>query len=70
MAVARPKCEKNRALRPVGATPWSKHFIAVALSIAEGTAKLHAARLFKKLGVSSRTEALAAALRRGLIRLS
>lgn len=43
--------------------------IAAALGIVEGTAKLHATRLYEKLGVSSRTEALAAALRRGLIRL-
>ena len=54
----------------MSATPWPKHFIAVALSIVEGTAKLHASRLFEKLGVSSRTEAVAADLRRGLSRLS
>ena len=43
--------------------------IAAALGIAEGTAKIHTARVFEKLGVSSRTEALAVALQRGLVRL-
>jgi len=55
-------------LRELAAGKSNKQ-IAVALSIAEGTAKVHAARLYEKLGVASRTEALAAALRRGLIRL-
>ena len=43
--------------------------VAAALGIAEGTAKIHTARVFEKLGVSSRTEALAVALQRGLVRL-
>jgi DNA-binding NarL/FixJ family response regulator len=43
--------------------------IAAALGIAEGTAKIHTARVFEKLRVSSRTEALAVALQRGLLRL-
>ncbi len=43
--------------------------IAAALGVAEGTAKIHTARVFEKLGVSSRTEALAVALQRGLVRL-
>lgn len=55
-------------LRELAAGKSNKQ-IAAALNIAEGTAKVHAARLYEKLGVSSRTEALAAALRRGLIRL-
>ena len=37
--------------------------------VVEGTVKLHVAHLFEKLGVNSRTEALAVALGRGLIRL-
>jgi dTDP-4-amino-4,6-dideoxygalactose transaminase len=37
--------------------------IAAALGVAEGTVKVHAARVYEKLGASSRTEALALALR-------
>jgi DNA-binding NarL/FixJ family response regulator len=43
--------------------------IGAALSIAESTVKVHLTHLFEKLGVSSRTEAIAAATRRGLVRL-
>jgi two-component system NarL family response regulator len=43
--------------------------IAARLGIVEGTAKLHVSRLYEKLRVSNRTEALAVALRRGLLRL-
>ena len=43
--------------------------IATALSIAETTVKVHLTHLFEKLGVSSRTEAMAVAARRGLVRL-
>jgi two-component system NarL family response regulator len=43
--------------------------IGAALHIAEGTVKVHLKHLFDKLGVSSRTEAIAAAARRGLVRM-
>jgi two-component system, NarL family, response regulator len=43
--------------------------IADALSITEGTVKTHVAHLFAKLGVTSRIEAVATAVRRGVIRL-
>jgi two-component system NarL family response regulator len=43
--------------------------IADLLSITEGTVKTHVAHLFGKLGVTSRTEAVATAVRRGLVRL-
>ncbi len=43
--------------------------IGAALSIAEGTVKVHLTHLFEKLGVSNRTEAMAAAARRGLVRM-
>jgi two-component system NarL family response regulator len=43
--------------------------IADALSITEGTVKTHVAHLFAKLGVTSRIEAVAIAVRRGVIRL-
>ena len=44
--------------------------IAQELLISEGTVKLHLTHLFDKLGVASRTEAVASALRRGLVRLN
>ena len=43
--------------------------IGVALSIAESTVKVHVTNLFEKLKVSSRTEAIAVAAHRGLIRM-
>jgi two-component system, NarL family, response regulator len=44
--------------------------IAESLSISEGTVKIHVTHLFEKLSVTSRTEAIATAMRRGLVRLS
>lgn len=44
--------------------------IASALFISEGTVKSHAKAIFAKMNVASRTEAVAEASRRGLIRLS
>jgi two-component system NarL family response regulator len=43
--------------------------IASALDIGERTVKTHLAHLFEKLGVTSRTEAIKVATRRGLVRM-
>ncbi len=55
-------------LRELAAGKSNKE-IAAALGVVEGTVKVHAARVYEKLGVQNRTEALAVALRRGLLRL-
>jgi two-component system NarL family response regulator len=44
--------------------------IARATGIAEGTVKHHIKNIFSKLGVSSRTEAVRAAMKRGIVHLS
>ena len=43
--------------------------IAAQLGVAVGTVKIHTANLFAKLGVSDRTQALVAAVKRGIIQM-
>jgi len=47
----------------------SNRQIASALRLSENTVKLHVAAIFRKLDVSSRTEAATTAVRRGIIAL-
>lgn len=54
-------------LRQVAAGDSNKK-IAEALGISEATVKIHLTHLFEKLGATSRTEAVAKAVERGLIR--
>ena len=46
----------------------SNQQIADELGISEGTVRIHVSNVFHKLGVSRRTEAISAGLKRGLIR--
>jgi two-component system, NarL family, response regulator len=55
-------------LRLLGEGKTNKE-IGDALSITEGTVKVHAMHVFEKLGVANRTEAVAEATRRGLVRI-
>jgi DNA-binding NarL/FixJ family response regulator len=43
--------------------------IAAALGISENTVKVHATRVFEKLGVADRLEAVTAAIRRGIVHI-
>ena len=51
------------------ATGATNREIAAALSITEGTAKTHAAKIFQKLEVKDRTEAVTKAVQQGVIEL-
>jgi len=51
------------------AAGFSNKGIAAALFITEGTVKVHGSRIFAKLGVCDRTQAVTAALRRGIVQL-
>ena len=46
---------------------FSNKEIAAHLGVVEGTVKIHVANIFSKLGVSDRTQALVAAVKRGII---
>jgi DNA-binding NarL/FixJ family response regulator len=55
-------------LRQLAAGKSNKE-IADALGISDGTVKIHVTHVFSKLDVTSRTEAIATAVRRGLVRI-
>jgi DNA-binding NarL/FixJ family response regulator len=59
---------REMAVLRLAASGKSNREISVTLSISEGTVKIHMGHLFEKLGATSRTEAVAKAAQRGLIR--
>lgn len=58
---------KRKILRMVVAGKANKE-IAYELNVSENTVKTHVKNVFEKLGVSDRTSAATAAIRRGLVR--
>jgi len=64
-----PLTERELELLDLLAEGISNKLIAHRLSISEHTVKTHVASIFAKLGVSSRTEAVSQAIRRGLVML-
>ena len=67
--LAEPLTERELELLDLLAEGISNKLIAHRLGISEHTVKTHIASIFAKLGVSSRTEAVSQAIRRGLIML-
>jgi len=59
---------REMAVLRLVATGNSNREIGETLNISEGTVKIHLTHLFEKLGATSRTEAVAKAVERGLIR--
>ena len=43
--------------------------IAAELDISEGTIKVHVSHILRKLGVTGRTEAIATAVKRGIVHM-
>jgi two-component system NarL family response regulator len=60
---------EHAVIKLVAEKSMSNRQIADQLGISEATVKTHLTNLFEKLGVTSRTEAISVAARRGLIRL-
>jgi len=60
--------QEMRVLRQV-AEGKSNREIGETLFISEATVKIHLSHLFEKLGATSRTDAVAKAVERGLIRM-
>ena len=61
--------ERERDILGLAACGMSNAAIAVRLSISMRTVQAHLTQIFNKLGVGSRTEAVIAGLRRGILRL-
>jgi len=61
--------ERELAVLRLLAVGKSNREIGEALGISDGTVKIHVTHLLAKLGVTSRAEAIATAVRRGLVRI-
>ena len=66
---ARDLSDREREVLGLLAEGRSNKQIAKALGIADGTVKVHVANVLEKLGAQGRSEAVAVAARRGLVRL-
>lgn len=64
-----PLSDRENEVLELLAEGLSNRLIAQALNISEHTVKTHVSSIFARLGVSSRTEAVSQAIRRGLIML-
>jgi len=69
LELAEPLTARERQVLQMLASGLGNREIATRLKISEHTAKFHVASILGKLGASSRTEAVATGLRRGLILL-
>jgi two-component system, NarL family, response regulator YdfI len=67
--LAEPLTERELEVLDLVAEGLSNKLISHQLSISEHTVKTHVASIFAKLAVSSRTEAVSQAIRRGLVML-
>jgi len=67
--LAEPLSDRELEVLDLLAEGLSNKLVAHRLSISEHTVKTHVASIFAKLGVSSRTEAVSQAIRRGLVML-
>jgi DNA-binding NarL/FixJ family response regulator len=67
--LAEPLSEREIEVLDLIAEGLSNKLIAYQLTISEHTVKTHVASILAKLGVSSRTEAVSQAIRRGLVKL-
>jgi len=67
--LAEPLSARELEVLDLLAEGLSNKLLAHRLSISEHTVKTHVASIFVKLGVSSRTEAVSQAIRRGLVML-
>lgn len=67
---SRELSDREREVLGLVAEGRSNKQIGKALGIADGTVKVHVANILEKLGAQGRSEAVAVAVRRGLVRLS
>ncbi len=65
--VVNPLTEREREVLQLTAQGLANKQIAVSLQISENTVKFHLSSLYTKLGVTSRTDAVRAGARRGLV---